>query len=219
MSYCCCWPECRSWLYYCNYLIKGTIFRNIKYVILSSIYILQKKSNFKKNQEDIILKIHSHSVVYGQRAGLQYPSSRVQTLPKPSDFQDEKNSQHAFHWRGSKAVGLMSQISGMLKIRKFKWKSEFRQNYRTISSPQFHMSLLESLTSLRTYRHLSAKVGKSKGGGKQLQTTPKDLSRIQVCQSHTGHMIGLWILQAHPLRLHTNELTNSRKVPVIFVRL
>ena len=29
------------------------------------------------------------SVVQGQRAGLQYPSSRVQTRPKPSDFQDE----------------------------------------------------------------------------------------------------------------------------------
>ena len=30
------------------------------------------------------------SVVQGQRAGLQYPSSRVQTQPKPSDFQGEK---------------------------------------------------------------------------------------------------------------------------------
>ena len=30
------------------------------------------------------------SVVQGQRAGLQQPSSRVQTRPKPSDFQGEK---------------------------------------------------------------------------------------------------------------------------------
>ena len=32
----------------------------------------------------------SASMVQGQRAGLYYPSSRVQTRPKPSDFQGEK---------------------------------------------------------------------------------------------------------------------------------
>ena len=36
-----------------------------------------------------------------------------------------------------------------------------------ISRPQFHLSLLGSLASLRTYRHLAAKVRTSKGGGKQ----------------------------------------------------
>ena len=41
----------------------------------------------------------------GKRAGLWYPSSRVQTRPKPSDFSGEKNPQHAFLRRGSKAVG------------------------------------------------------------------------------------------------------------------
>ena len=53
------------------------------------------------------------------------------------------------------------------KIPKFTWKSEFKQNYRTNSRPQFHLSLLGSLASLRTYRHLAAKMGTSKGGGKQ----------------------------------------------------
>ena len=62
-------------------------------------------------------------------------------------------------------------------------KSEFRQNYRTISRPQFHFSLLGSLASLRTYRHLAAKVGTSKGGGKQWQTTPKNLPRMQCARS------------------------------------
>ena len=38
-----------------------------------------------------------------------------------------------------------------------------------ISRPQFHLSLLGSLASLRTYRYLAAKVGTSKGGGKQWQ--------------------------------------------------
>ena len=47
-----------------------------------------------------------------------------------------------------------------------------------ISRPHFHISLLGSLASLRTYRQLAAKVGTSKGGGKQLQTTPKNVSRM-----------------------------------------
>ena len=51
-------------------------------------------------------------------------------------FRAKKNPQHAFLRRGSKAVGPMSQICGMYKIPKFKWKSEFRQNYyRTSFSP------------------------------------------------------------------------------------
>ena len=49
-----------------------------------------------------------------------------------------------------------------------------------ISRPQFHLSLLGSLASLL---HLAAKVGKSKGGGKQWQTTPKDLPRMQCARA------------------------------------
>ena len=42
-------------------------------------------------------------------AGLWYPSSRVQTRPKPSDFSGQKkNPQHAFIRKGSKAVCPMS---------------------------------------------------------------------------------------------------------------
>ena len=74
-----------------------------------------------------------------------------------------------------------------------------------ISRPQFHLSLLGSLASLRTYRHLSAKVGTSKGGENQWQTTPQELAHDAVCQSHTGHMTGFWFLPARPLRLNTNE--------------
>ena len=70
-----------------------------------------------------------------------------------------------------------------VNIPKFKWKSEFRQNYLTLSRPQFHLSLLGSLASLLTYRHLAAKVGTSKGGGKQWQTTPKNLSRMQCARA------------------------------------
>jgi hypothetical protein len=45
---------------------------------------------------------------------LWYPSLRVQTRPKPSDFFGCKNPQHVFLWKGSKAVGPVSQICGTL---------------------------------------------------------------------------------------------------------
>ena len=34
---------------------------------------------------------------------------------------------------------------------------------------------------------------------------PQGLAEDAVCQSHTGHMTGLWFLPARPLRLNTNE--------------
>ena len=52
-----------------------------------------------------------------------------------------------------------------------------------ISRPQFHLSLLGSLVSLWKYRHLAAKVGTFKGGGKQWQTTPKNLPRMQFART------------------------------------
>jgi hypothetical protein len=47
------------------------------------------------------------------------------------------------------------------------------------SRPQFHLSLLGALALLGMWRHLAAKVVTSKGRGKQWQTTPKNLPRIQ----------------------------------------
>ena len=71
--------------------------------------------------------------------------------------------------------------------------------------PQFHLSLLGSLASLRTYRHLAAKVGTSKCGGKAMAIYPQELAQDAVCQGHTGHMTVLWFLPTRPLRLNTNE--------------
>ena len=34
---------------------------------------------------------------------------------------------------------------------------------------------------------------------------PQELAQDAVCESHTGHMTGLWFLPARPLRLNTNE--------------
>jgi hypothetical protein len=47
---------------------------------------------------------------------------------------------------------------------------------------------------------MAAKVGKSKGRGKQWQTTPKNLTRNAACQSHTGRPTGLWLLPKTGLR-------------------
>ena len=38
---------------------------------------------------------------------------------------------------------------------------------------------------------------------------PQVLAQDAVCQSHTGHMTGLWFLPAWPLRLNTNEWMNT----------
>jgi hypothetical protein len=47
------------------------------------------------------------------------------------------------------------------------------------SRPQFHLSLLGALVLLGTWRHLVANVGTSKGWGRQWQTTPKNVPRMQ----------------------------------------
>ena len=82
-------------------------------------------------------------------------------------------------------------------------KSEFRQNYRKISRPQFHLSLLGSLASLRTgtwqqkWEHLKE--------GKAMANYTLELAQDAVCQIHTVHMTGRWFLPAQALRLNTNE--------------
>ena len=48
-------------------------------------------------------------------------------------------------------------------------------------------SLLGSLALLRTYRHLAAKVGTSKGGGKQWQTTPRTCPGCSVPEPYRSH--------------------------------
>ena len=50
---------------------------------------------------------------------------------------------------------------------------------RQHSHPQFHLPPLGSLASWWTWRHLVAKVGMFKRGGRQWQTTPKNLPGIQ----------------------------------------
>jgi hypothetical protein len=41
--------------------------------------------------------------------------------------------------------------------------------------------------------------------GKAMANYPQELAQDAVCQSHTGHMTGLWFLPTRPLRLNANE--------------
>ena len=45
--------------------------------------------------------------------------------------------------------------------------------------------------------------------GKAMENYPQELAQDAVCQSHTGHMTGLWFLPTQPLRLNTNERMNE----------
>jgi len=113
-------------------------------------------------------------------------------------FLGRKNPQHAFltackrslNLRGSRNLGKITTGN--------------------LSRPQFHPSLLGSLASLRTQRHVAAKVGTSKGGVKQWQTTPKNLPRTQCAKSHIGSITGLCLLSDRPLGLNTNECMNYK---------
>jgi hypothetical protein len=59
------------------------------------------------------------------------------------------------------------------------WKSSFLQNYRTVFSPTVPSSTAGISRVVADVGHLGTKVGTSKGGGKQWQTTPKNLPRMQ----------------------------------------
>jgi len=73
-----------------------------------------------------------------------------------------------------------------------------------LSRPQFHLSLLGSLMSL----WMEAKVGTYKGGGKQWQTPPKNLPRMQGARAIPVTWLSCGSCQARPSRLNTNEWIN-----------
>jgi len=74
-----------------------------------------------------------------------------------------------------------------------------------VSRPQFHPSLLGSLTSLRTYKAPGGDKWERLKAGESNGKLPPRIAQDAVCQIHTGHMTGLWFLPAWPLRLNTNE--------------
>ena len=118
----------------------------------------------------------SSSVVQGQRAGLQYPSSRVQTRPNPRDFQGEKFLNMYSFGMEVKPPVICRRFAACKRSLNLSGSRNLVKITEQISRTQFRLSLLGSLAS---YRHLAAKVRKSEGGGKQWKTTPKRLPRVQ----------------------------------------
>ena len=54
--------------------------------------------------------------------------------------------------------------------------------------------------------------------GKATANYPQESAQDVVCQSHTGHMTGLWFLPARPLRLNANEwMTHDNSVTSLWL--
>ena len=130
------------------------------------------------------MTITAVSMVQGWRAGFQYPSSRVQTRPKPSDLQGEKKILSTPSFGGEVKPSVpCRRFAACKRSLNLRGSRNLGKITRYLSRPQFHLSLLGSLASLRTYRHLAAKVGTSKGWGKQWKTTPKNFPRMQCARA------------------------------------
>ena len=152
----------------------------------------------------VVFNDDASSLFMGSVAGLQYPSSRVQTRPKPSDFQGEKilstpsfggevklsvpcrrfaSCRRSLNLRGSRNLG---KIIG-----------KFLAHSSTFRCQALSRRCGRTGTWRRKWERL--KFGESNG------TLPPRTCQDAVCQSHTGHMTGLWFLPARPLRLNTDE--------------
>jgi len=84
-------------------------------------------------------------------------------------FLGRKNPQHAFLRRqGFAACKRFLNLRGSRNLGKI--------TIGHLSRPQFHLPLLSRRCG---QKHMAAKVGTSKGVGKQWQTTPKNLSKMQ----------------------------------------
>ena len=141
------------------------------------------------------------SVVQRQRAGLWYPSSRVQTRPKPSDF--------------SRAKKILStppfgrEVKPFVPCRRFTsckslhvtWKSGiFRQNSQAISRPSSSSFHYQGLC----WRHLAVQVGTTKDQGCKIRP------RLQCIRGHQPPGPYHNTLQYHLFnrKLHTSDLFN-----------
>ena len=87
-----------------------------------------------------------------------------------------KKSTACLPWGGSNAVSHVADLRGMSKNPGFTWKSKSQAKLTCHFSPVIPSFADRGLSHVAcTWRHLQAKVGTSKGGGKQRQPTPKKL--------------------------------------------
>ena len=96
-----------------------------------------------------------------------------------------KNPQHAFLRRGSKPSVPCRKFAACKRSIKLPGIRNLGTIPGHLYRPQSHLSLLGSHALLRTSWHTAAKVGTSKGGENQWQTTPKNLPRMQCARALT----------------------------------
>ena len=85
--------------------------------------------------------------------------------PKAVEFLGRKNLQHAFLRREVKPSVPCRRFAACKRSLNLSGSRNLGKITGQISRSKFHLSLLGSLASLRTYRHLAAKVGTSKDVG------------------------------------------------------
>jgi hypothetical protein len=93
------------------------------------------------------------------------------------------NPAEAVGFLRAKKILSMPSFGGEVKpsvpCRRFAACKRFGKITGQYNRQQFHLPPLGSLASWRTWGHVVVKVGTSKRGGKQWQTTPKNLPRMQ----------------------------------------
>ena len=144
---------------WCWFLCEPCLFNNLLYQMQSGVM-----GTDSKNKPSLMILLTGRnfiswryetyktaSVVQGQRAGLQYPSLRVQTWPKPLDFQDEKIlSTPSFGGEVKPSVPRCRFAACKRSLNLRGSRNVGKITTRHLSHPQFHLSLLGSLVSLRT---------------------------------------------------------------------
>ena len=151
-----------------------------------------------------ILQI-STSVVQGQRAGFQYPRSRVQTRPKPSDFQGKKFLSTPFFRGEVKPSATCRRFAACKRSLNLRGSRNLVQNYRTNFLPTVPPFATRISRVVADVQAAGGESGNVQRRGKAMANYPHELAQDAVCQNHTGHTTGLWFLPARPLRLNINE--------------
>ena len=137
-------------------------------------------------KEQIIIFICAYHSGFGSLGVACWPLVPKFTGSNPAEtvgFLGRKNPQHASFGGEVNPSVPCPRFAACKRFLNLRGSRNLGKITGNISRPQFHLSLLLSLASLRTYRHLAAKVGTSKGGGKQWKTTPKNVPRMQCARA------------------------------------
>ena len=157
--------------------------------LISHKHYWHEVTHFGWHLSNFIANAHAPDIIKSSFSGLGvacWPLVPKFTGSNPAEavgFLGWKNPQHAFLRRGSKALVPYHRFAACKRSLNLCGSRNLGKITGQLSRPQFHLLLQGSLVSLRTYRHLAAKVGTSKGGGKQWQTTPKNLPRMQCARA------------------------------------